>query len=416
MVWTVIFLDLLGFGIVIPSLAYFVKLFPVPEVAMALGAKLGIADPAALFVGAIQTSYSLFQFVCAPLWGGLSDRIGRKPVLVMTMLGFTGAWLLFAFAPSLWFLMISRALSGAFGANVATAQAYIGDVYPPDQRAKGMGLIGMAFGLGFVFGPALGALLSSDLLLSQWFSGAELERGRILVPGLFAAGASFLAFGVGLLLMPESLPPSLRNSKRGPQDNRILALLKGLRRPKLGALLLVYFSVVFGFASLESMFSQFNLDRLKLPQSANGWVFTAIGVVLAVVQGGLIGPLTRRFGSRSVLSFGLLGLALLLGGFGFHTQLNPGFGVLTWLVIWSMANSACFSLCNPSVLGLVSELTDPSTRGETMGLTASAATLGRILGPLLAGAIYVRAGPQWPFVAGGVSVAAAWVLLRRVGR
>lgn len=416
-VWTVIFLDLVGFGIVLPSMAYYVSVFPIPPSAARLGAWLGLADVAPLFVGAIQTAYSLCQLVFAPLWGRLSDRVGRRPVLITTMAGFTIAWALFAFASSMWWLLVARALAGVFGANVSTAQAYVADVSPPEQRARGMGFIGMAFGLGFVIGPALGALLSSDAVLSTVYGSTPeaILRGRLVVPGLFAATFSALAFVLGLFKLEESLPKEARATHaRAP--SQLAALGEALKQPGIGPMLAVYFVVVAGFANMESMFSQFNLDHLALPQSTNGIVFTLIGLVLAAVQGGLIGRLSARFGSARVLEVGLVGLAIVMVAFGLQTRINPGLSPVVWLTLLAAATSAFFSLCNPSVLAIISNRTRASGQGGTMGFTASAASLGRILGPLLGGAIYGALGPEWPFVLGGILIGSGFVIFRVRGR
>lgn len=405
-VWAVIFVDLLGFGIVLPSLAYYVHMFPVPAVAAELGARLGVEDVGAVFVGLIQTAYSLLQLVCAPLWGRLSDRIGRKPVLTATMAGFAIAWTLFAFAPSLAWLLAARALAGAFGANVSTAQAYIADVYPPEQRARGMGLIGMAFGLGFVFGPAIGALLASDVVVTRLFDAGSLDRGRLMLPALFSAGFSLVAFGIALLRLPESLPPSMRSTSRGGRSE-LAELVLAVKQPGIGPMLFVYFIIVAGFANMETMFSQFNLDVLALPQSANGLVFTLIGLTMAVVQGLLVGRLTARFGSARVLGVGLASLALAMTLFGFQVRLNPGLPPLAWLCLTAALVSSTFSACNPSVLALIASLARQRAIGGTMGFTSSSATLGRIIGPLAGGVIYGAVGPEWPFQLGAALIALA---------
>jgi DHA1 family tetracycline resistance protein-like MFS transporter len=409
-VWWVIFLDLLGFGMVIPSLAYYVQLFPIPPAAVALGKALGLEDTRAVFVGSIQTAYSLCQLVSAPWWGRLSDRVGRRPVLIASMAGFAVSWALFASASSLLGLLLARGLAGAFGANVATAQAYLADVFPREERARAMGLVGMAFGLGFVFGPALGAVLVSDGVLTLFFApnSPELLRGHVVLPGLFAAALSAVALLVAIVALEESLPPERRSSvdrrdARGP----LAQLFQAARAPGLGSMLFVYFAIVLGFSGLEAMFSQFNLEHLRLAQSVNAWVFTAIGLTMAAVQGGLIGPVTRRFGGPAVLSFGLVSLAVAMGAFGLQKGLNPGLPPAAWLVLLAVWTGGSFSFCNPSVLGIISNLARAEALGETMGITASAATLGRIVGPLLAGLAYAALGPAAPFLLGSVFLAVA---------
>lgn len=386
-VWAVIFLDLLGFGIVIPSLAYYVAAYPVPELAVDIGARLGITDPSAIFVGMLQTAYSGMQLFAAPLWGRLSDKVGRKPVLLVSVGGFALAWLAFAWAPSVWWLVATRALAGAFGANISTAQAYMADAFPPQKRAKGMGLIGMAFGLGFVLGPMIGAVLSSDSVVAYFAPGPEaFDAYRRVLPAVVAAGLSGLAFVTGLVFITE-----VRRPKSNPSQTT------GKVRGTIARLLVVYFVMIFGFAGIETMFSQFNLLVLGVQQQTNSLVFASVGLTMAVVQGGLIGRVTRRFGSRAVLRFGLF----FLGGFMLLYGLQGGLqGGVPLLIFISVGLAASLSLSNPSVLAMVSEVSDAGSQGAAMGVTASAATLGRALGPLVAGLLFARLGPSWPFLVG----------------
>lgn len=410
-VWLVIFVDLLGFGIVLPSLAYYVHLYAVPASIEALGRQLGMPDTRAVFVGLIQTAYSLMQFVFAPIWGSVSDRIGRRPILLLSMAGFSLAWVVFGNAPSLGWLLLARSIAGAMGANISTAQAYIADVYPPERRARGMGLIGMAFGFGFVFGPALGAVLVSDTFLGQLGApdSAKLEQLRLFVPSMFAAGLSLLAFLLGLWKLPESLPPERR--RQAAPRGRWTELRRALARPYVGPMLGVYFVVILGFSGLETMFSEFNLQHLHLAASLNGLVFTAIGVSMAVVQGGLVGPLSERLGAPRLLQIGLLALASAMAIFGLQVDLNPGLSPTLWVGLVSILVGASFSFCNPTLLGILSGLSSKHAQGEAMGITASAATLGRIAGPLIGGLVYARVGPEWPFVLGAALVALAGLLL-----
>lgn len=401
-VWSVIFLDLLGFGLILPSLAYYVDIFPIPPQALEIGASVGFANVNAVFVGLLQTVFSLGQFIFAPLWGRLSDRVGRRPVLIVSMAGFAASWLLFAFAPALVWLLAARALAGVFGANLSTAQAYMADVFPPHKRAKGMGLIGMAFGMGFVLGPAIGGVLVSEPvlgLLGHAPGTTGFRQAQHLVPSLFAAGLSFAALALAVVKLKESLPPEKR-AQPSQRKGQLAELIDALRRPAIGPMLIVYLVATAGFANLEAMFSEFNRDHLGLPQSTNMWVFTCVGVTLAVVQGGLIGRLTKRLGSPRVLIIGQLGLAAAMILFGWQVELNPGLNGVAWVILISVAIGAFNSLCNPSVLAIISTHASRTSQGGTMGFTASAATLGRIIGPLMGGMIYAKFGPQWPFGAG----------------
>lgn len=209
-VWLIIFIDLLGFGIVLPSLPYFVRIFEVPEWANVAARAVGLErSRGGVLVGTILTAYSLCQFIFAPIWGRLSDKVGRRPILAFSTSGFAATWVLFAFAPGFTWLLISRALAGVCAANISTAQAYMADVFPAERRSKGMGLIGMAFGLGFVFGPAIGGALVSETLLGWFGYGPEIDaaafhRAQLMFPSLFAAGLSLTAFVLTVTIMRES--------------------------------------------------------------------------------------------------------------------------------------------------------------------------------------------------------------------
>lgn len=412
-VWLIILVDLLGFGIVLPSLAYYVDLFDTPAWASSLGNMLGFdVHRGGVLVGVIMTVYSGCQFLFSPVWGRLSDRVGRRPILAMSTLGFSLTWVLFALSPSFFWLLVSRALAGAFGANLSTAQACMADVFPPEKRAKGMGLIGMAFGVGFVFGPAIGALLVSDTVLDALFEhGTETWRhAHLFLPAFFAAALSGISFLMTIFRMRETLPESVRNNPK-PRVGRVAQLMAAVKRPAIGPLILVYFLVTLGFANLEGMFSQFNADYLKLGQAANGWVFVSIGVTLAVVNGGLIRPLSKRFGSAPVLKFSLLGLSLAMVVFGFQKSLNPGMSVMVWVLVVSVPIGFFNGLTNPSLLTLISNATEADSQGGMMGVAASSASLGRIVGPIVGGLVYDAIGPRWPFIVGGVLIVVGWLAL-----
>lgn len=423
-VWLIIFIDLMGFGIVLPSLPYFVAIFDVPAWASRVAGVFGLETRGGVLVGVMMTAYSLMQFLFAPIWGRISDKVGRRPILAVSTAGFALTWVMFAFAPSFTWLLISRALAGVCAANISTAQAYMADVFPPERRAKGMGLIGMAFGLGFVFGPAIGGFLVSELLLGligyapDYANGAiiagaatdEFRRAQLMVPGLFAAGLSAVSFVLCLVALRESLSPELRRGL-GPRQSRLRALFAAVAKPAVGPMLLVYFLVTLGFANLEAMFAQFNSDHLQIKASANAWVFVAIGLTLAFVQGALIGRLTKAMGSRALLALGLAGLTLFMFLFGFQTDLNPGINALLWLILLSIGIGAFNALCNPSLLAIISSHARADEQGGAMGITASAATLGRIAGPLLGGIVYDAAGPEWPFAVGGALIAGGLLFL-----
>jgi MFS transporter, DHA1 family, tetracycline resistance protein len=411
-VWLIIFIDLLGFGIVLPSLPYFVQIFEIPGWLSAGGELLGIGrSRGGILVGVILTGYSLMQFIFAPIWGRLSDRVGRKPILAFSTAGFAATWVIFAFAPDFTWLLISRMMAGVCAANISTAQAYMADVFPPERRARGMGLIGMAFGLGFVFGPAIGGVLVSEAFLGvigYTVGTPEFLRAQLIYPSMFAAGLSLTAFIMTITMMREARTPGISPEAR---KGRIAQLIEGLRRPAIGPMLVVYLVVTLGFANLEAMFAQFNADHLKLSAAHNAWTFVVIGLTLALVQGGLIGRITARLGAPKVLLIGLCGLSAAMFLFGYQVDLNPGVSQFLVLLFAAFLVGAFNGLCNPSVLAIISSHARADEQGGTMGYTASAATLGRIIGPILGGYIYDRFGAEAPFAVGGVLIALGMLYL-----
>ncbi|MBL8863295.1 MAG: MFS transporter [Planctomycetes bacterium] len=394
-VFLTVFIDLLGFGIVIPLLPVYSEMY-----------RAGPAE-----IGLLMASFSAMQFVFAPFWGRLSDRIGRKPVLVGGLLGTAAAYVLFARADSLALLFASRLLAGFFGANVSTAQAYIADVTAPEDRAKGMGLIGAAFGLGFCLGPLL---------------GGELTHISAAAPGWFAAGFSLAAALFGALTLVE--PARARG-----RASRVFGLeeLRGAAaQPRLGTLYVLSFAFVAAFACFESMFTVFGLARFPavfgLTQPVDdasveeilraapvtGRYLAGIGIVSAIIQGGLIRRLVPRFGETTLVVVGpaLLGLGLLA------IALAPSWG---FVVAACLILPVGFGLNNPSLASLLSRAAPAAEQGGYLGLQQSVGSLARMAGPAAAGLVFQRFGPASPFVLGaallGVSTLLAWRYHRRFG-
>lgn len=378
-VFLTVFVDLLGFGMVVPLLS---------RIATTHGASPFEA-------GLVVASYSLAQFLFAPMWGHLSDRIGRKPVLSVTLAGNALSYGLYAFATNLPLLFVSRSLSGFFGANISTAQAYVADVTTRADRAKGMGMIGMAFGLGFVLGPAFGGFLGEHL--GTW------------APGAGAALLSTIACSIAVFRLPESLPPELRARARRRSVHPIFDLGAALSRREIAGLLFLFFFLVFGFANLETVLPLFLADRYRFGQAESGGVFAYIGVCIAFTQGFLLGRLSRRFGEARLLRIGLVAIALGMQAY----WLAPSFGL--FLVAVPVV-ALGMGLSNPSVASLISKRTPPDIQGRTLGLSQSLGALARALSPGLAGLLYDRFpradGSFAPFVWGAavvlVGLAIAW--------
>jgi DHA1 family tetracycline resistance protein-like MFS transporter len=380
----VVFVDLLGFGMVIPVMALYAKHLGAPEAS----------------TGWLSTGFSLMQLGFAPVWGVLSDRVGRRPVLLasiaMTALSFLG----YALAPTFGWLLLSRLFAGAATANIAIAQAYVADVTTPEGRAKGMGVIGAAFGLGFVFGPAIGA----------WLSGYSLAW-----PGLAAAGLSAVNLVGAWLLLPE---PATRSQAGAELKHRLGALLDALTRPGIRRLLAIFFLITLAFSAMEATYAflaeaYYGLDHRGVMLS-----FLVIGVLVVIVQGGLIGPLTRALGERRLL---VAGAALQAGAFlwlpfahgwfpaGVHLPgwLSPGF---VELALASAPLAIGSGLTAPALSALLSTLSRAEAQGGTLGIGQSASALGRVLGPISGTTSYAFAPPgshAWPYLGGAALMAAS---------
>jgi DHA1 family tetracycline resistance protein-like MFS transporter len=365
-------LDLIGFGIVIPFM---------PLYAQSFGAS-------GRLIGLLFASYSAMQFLFAPVWGAVSDRIGRRPVLLGSIAVSAGALVAFAFAPSFWWLLGARVVAGMGTANLAVATAYIADITKAEDRARGMGMIGAAFGIGFILGP---------------FIGGELGRHGYTLPSLVAAGLSALNFVLASLLLPESLPPERRGARPARGLRARFALLDEIR--ELPRVVSLVFLNTAAFSMLEVAFVLFSKQRLGFDAVHNGRVFAFIGVIAAVIQGGLIGRLTMLAGEKRLLRTGLFlmaaGLALV------PVTPHDGWGVL--LVVMAVVSIGS-GLTNPSLQSLVSRTAGPEQQGLALGLSQSASALARVVGPITAGFLYDLGTENTPFLAGGALMLLGWVL------
>lgn len=397
-IFSVVFIDLLGFGILIPQLGVYAVEF----------------KASAIEVGLIASIYSLMQLICAPFWGRLSDRVGRRPVLLTTIAGGIGAYLLFGFTHQLWMLALSRIVAGIAGANISTAQAYVSDVTSPENRAKAMGLIGAAFGIGFVLGPAVGGFLG--------------KAGGNLYIGLFCAGLSAINFVSALVRLPESLDkshPSHREKKAA------LSLPVRMRLPGIGILFALALLVTTAFAQVEGTFSMYLLVRFlspdahvelslfdlsaKVPQKVLegaslqvGWLFSVIGVVGAIIQGGLIGRLKQKLGEPNLIRIGLvcwgLGVATL--------PMMPSYG---WMFAPTVVMAIGSALTNPALSSLVSLRAPGGRSGEILGTFQSFSAMGRILGPSLGGFWFATFSSGTPFYVGGALLLLAAMIAMMIG-
>jgi DHA1 family tetracycline resistance protein-like MFS transporter len=376
----IVFVDLVGFGVIIPLLPFYGEHFQ--------------ASPAT--VGLLMATYSLAQFLSAPVLGRLSDRIGRKPVLSVSLAGAAASYLLLAFASELWMLFAARAIGGLMAGNISTAFAYVADVTTPANRAKGMGLIGAAFGLGFIFGPAIGGTLA----------GHDPAHADFRSPALAAFALSALALVLCLTVLKESLTAEVRARHRATTTSRWRWLQRALTDPGIRLILAMSFLATFVFAGMETTFAMWSRRQFGWGPEQNGYLFAYVGLLTALIQGGLVGRLTHAFGERKLVGMGsaLLALGMLL----------IAFSASLWLLLLAMAAVAAgFSMVTPALNSLLSLQTGAGTQGGMMGLARSATTMARVLGPLFAGVLFDLLGKDWPFYAGALIMVAVMLMAAR---
>lgn len=411
----VVFIDLVGFGIIIPILPFYVRSF-------------GLSD---VFIGLLAASYSFAQFVAAPALGQLSDSYGRRPVLMLSVGVAAVAWVIFGVAAEVGSvagttaavvtLFGARIIAGAAGGNIATAQAYIADVTPPEDRASGLGLIGAAFGLGFVFGPAIGGIAASDsaVTAADEILPAVVPATQFSIPSFTAAGLSLLAFLTAAVFLKEPDRPRTQARKMSFVGQFRAALSDATLRP----LVVAFFLVSLAFAGVVVMFVPYLADFFGYDATQAAIFLTYIGVLGVINQGVLIGRLSKRYGPRPIVSAGtvslftafvLLALAPTVGG------AIPVPGSTTWLTgeLLLLAAFGAFASFGNGALSvglstLVSQNTATDRQGTAFGVTQAAGSLGRTVGPPLAAAGYVAL--YWsPFIAGALLlVPVALVLSKR---
>ena len=350
-IFTTVFIDLVGFGIVIPVLPFYAE-----------GTAFN-ATPRT--VGILFASYSIMQLIFAPILGGLSDKHGRRPVLFLSIIGTGIGFLILGLADSLWMLFAGRILDGITGGNISTAQAYIADITTSENRAKGMGLIGAAFGLGFIFGPAIGGILS---------------RWGIHVPFLFAAA---LCFANSILLyfrLPETITPDHPARNQAARGRGLKQLIESLKQPRLAFVLTIYFLFIVAFSIMTTTFSFYTMFRFGYDAQHTGYLFAYVGIIAVIIQGGLIGRLVKRFGELPLVIVGALCFAISLFAVPF---VGPAAGGLAGLLIGGGVFSMGNSLATPALNSLASKSVGPAEQGVVLGVMQSVASLARAVGPLL---------------------------------
>jgi DHA1 family tetracycline resistance protein-like MFS transporter len=361
-----VFLYLLGFGILIPLIPH-------------LGRDLGATSTQA---GFLMATYSLMQFLFAPFWGRLSDQLGRRKIILICLAMEVFAYIGFAWARSLEMLFVMRALTGFFGASLSTANAAMADVTAKKERSKGMALIGAAFGLGFVFGPAIGGGLS---ILSESFSTEPFFRTTFV--SLCVSGLFLITFIFAYFKFPETLSSENRNTKG---SHKLTALFDKLKDAKLRPLILSFFFLTFAMASMEATLVYFMADRFLWNLKETSFGFAFIGIILVFTQGYLVRKLLPKWGEKKILlvfvPLFILGMALIA----------PAQNL--WVMTLSMTLIALgIGHANPSLTGSISLLSPENEQGSTSGVTQSLSSLGRILGPSIGGILYSfnAGGPFW---------------------
>lgn len=347
--FSVVVLDLIGFGIVVPILPFYAQQF---------GAN-------ATILGFLLMSFSLMQFAGSSFWGRLSDKFGRKTILLITMAGSCAGLIMVGAAPSLLVLFAGRILSGFFSANISVASAYVSDVTTEENRAKGMGLIGAAFGVGFLLGPALGGVLS---------------KYSYATPMYAAAGLTALNLIYASLRLPEP--------KRHHATDPLLPKTKVLSHKPIFKLCFIYFIFSVGVTQLESVFAFFMMDRFQYDAMHVAYILALMALIMILIQGGLIRMLTQKYGETLLILSGALILAF---AFFFVPRSTTVALLLFPLCIASVGRA----VSQPALMSLVSKKSPPHMRGAVMGTFQASASLGRVIGPAVAGILYDhwQAGP-----------------------
>ena len=363
-IFITVLIDLIGFGMVFPLIGLYGKHYGASGIQLAI----------------LGGTFSLMQAFFAPLWGALSDRVGRRPVLLFSLAGSTASYLIFALSPTYLWLLVSRTVGGIFAANISTAQAYIADITPPAERARGMGLIGAAFGIGFTLGPPLGGIASAKLGLPA--------------PGLIAAAICGSNLLLAFIRLPESLPREKREKPRHRthplQPRRLLEILA---RKELGFLLLAFFAVTFAFSNLEQTFTLLFQNKFDFETGDAGYkaglVLMVTGLLGAVIQGGLIRKLVSRFGEASLFMAGLV--------FNFFTMaVFPYIPTYPMYFLLGIPMAIGNGLVNPTLSAMISKAADEREQGAVMGVSQGLSSLARAMGPFC-GLLTFAIQPHYPY-------------------
>ena len=361
----VVFIDLLGFSLILPLLPYYAATF----------------HANAFVTGLLVASYAIAQLIGAPLLGRMSDRYGRRPILLASVFGTFLGFLLLGFANMLWILFAARIIDGLTGGNLSIAQAYISDVTDAQNRSKGLGMIGAAFGLGFIIGPVTGGFLS------QW---------GYAVPAFAAAAMSFINLILIFAWLPESLTAEKRADMREKKPAVTLgALLQALQRPFTGSLLVTRFFFGLAFAIFQTIFSLYALAKFNLTAAQTGYVLTYVGVLSVITQGFLVGRITNKFRDDILIVVSVATMAISLLGWAIAPSV---FALLVVLAPTSLAGG----ILNTLLSSTLTKAVEPQEIGGILGLSASVESSTRILAPILGGALLQQLGTWAPGAFGAI--------------
>lgn len=376
--FTIVLFNFIGLTLLITVQAFIVREF----------------NSTALAVSLLTILFTISQFIATPILGRISDRYGRRPVLLVCLLGSAAGYFIFGIGGALWVLYISRIIDGFTGGNVSIATAIVTDISSLKERTKNLGLIGAAFGLGFIIGPIIGGVLSQISLAAPAYAA-----------GVFALAATV----AGFFILPESLPIQKRNysSIKLMELNPFASIGKFITRSMLGIFLFVLILVEFAFNGFTITFPVFTINKFNIdPLNIGGLLFTS-GIVIAIVQGGLIGKLSRRFGDKNLLMSGILILAL---GFILFAIANSFWILYPILVIISLG----VGFITPTLNSQISKIVLPQEIGEVFGVSTSLNSLMGILGPLAAGLLYDNIQPNAPYLSSALMLIVAFILIMKL--
>ena len=411
-IFLTIFIDLVGFSIIFPLFPAILDYYGESGLLASLTDSLdafsektgaGARFTPVLFGGVLGSLYAILQFFFAPIWGALSDKYGRRPILLITTLGVFASYLIWGFAGSFALLVIARFIGGCMSGNISVATAAVADVTTKETRSKGMGIVGAAFGLGFIIGPAIGGYLSSFNLLESNPSWEAYGINPFSVVAFVAASVGLLNF----IWVQRRFKESLSAEARGKAETRnpIARLTDKLPRP-IARTNRVYFVFMFAFAGMEFTLTFLGADRFGFTPSQNAWMMVFVGLILAFVQGGLVRRLAPKWGERRVATSGLflvaIGLAIL--------AIAPSVGVLYW-GLGFMAFG--MGLCSPTLTSLVSLFAAEDEQGRAIGAFRAIGSLARAVGPILASLVFWWFGSDWLYFAGaGITLIAGFLCFR----